>query len=584
MTEYFEVIDRDGAARRGELRLSEAVLTPALADDITVDGGSLWPESQEQPTGRSDALTILPHRTFPQGTDERVMDAFEPPVMDLDAPTAAVVNPQTAEDRGTDAYVLSGGPALVGHARALVESVLTTRRATPDDTALYCPGIATPSNVALLAYLGVDLVDTDRAVLRGTQGRYLTPDGERRLEDIRELPCACSACQAGVEALDREGCVEHNVALLTAELRRVRERIRTDRLRDYVEGQVRHVPWQTAAFRRLDQEWAYLATRTPIFRDAELSATTEDALRRPEVQRFADRVTNRYVDRLSDVPLLLVPCSARKPYSDSRSHSQFQDAADYRAHVVSMTSPIGVVPTELELTYPAQHYDAAVTGAWSETEIAFVADVLEAYLSVTSYPRVIAHVPPEGYREAVERAATAADIDVTFTVEGHPTDDTALAALAEELRDERQIRVSERERATLRAIADYQFGAGAGDELLGNFEMEGRYPKLRAADDEGELLATLVPQYGLLAMTLAGARRWHEREVASRTVQIDSFVPHGSVLAPGVIDADEEILVGDEVIVQGPDAFGVGRATMPGQLMAEATRGIAVDVRHVSER
>jgi archaeosine synthase len=584
MTEYFEIVDRDGAARGGELRLTDPVVTPAVADDFTVDGGSRWPESQEQPAGRADALTILPHRSFPRGTDERVMEAFDSAVVDLEAPTAAVVNPQTAEDRGTDAYVLSGGPALVGHARALVESVITTRRAIPDDVALYCSGVATPANVALLAYLGVDLVDSDRAVVRGTQGRYLTSDGEQRLEDIQELPCPCSACQVGVETFDREGCVEHNVGMLTAELRRVRERIRTGRLRDYVEGQVRHEPWQTAAFRRLDQEWAYLSTRTPIFRDAEFSATTEDALRRPEVQRFAERVTERYVGRLSDVPLLLVPCSARKPYSESRSHSRFQDAADYRAHVVSMTSPIGVVPTELELTYPAQHYDAAVTGAWSETEISFVADVLERYLTATEYPRVIAHVPPEGYREAVERAATAANIDVTFTVDGHPTDESALAALAEELREERQIRVSERERATLRAIADYQFGRGAGDELLGDFEMEGRYPKLRAASNEGELLATLVPQYGLLALTLAGARRWTERAVPSRTVQIGSFVPHGSVLAPGVLDADPDILVGDEVIVQGPDAFGVGRATMPGQLMTEATRGVAVDVRHVSER
>lgn len=584
MTDYFEIIDRDGAARRGELRLSDPVVTPRLADEITVDGGSLWPTNQEQPSGRSDALTILPHRPFPPGTDERVMEAFEPPVMDLDAPTAAVLNAQTAEDRGTDAYVLSGSPALVGHARALVESVIATRRAIPDDTALYCSGVGTPSNVALFAYLGVDLVDTDRAVLRGTQGRYLTPEGERRIEDIQELPCACPACQAGVEGLDREACVEHNVATMTAELRRVRERIRTGRLRDYVEGQVRHEPWQTAAFRRVDQGWAYLARRTPIFRDTDLSATTEDALRRPEVQRFAERVTNRYVGRLSDVPLLLLPCSARKPYSESRSHSQFQDAADYRAHVVSMTSPIGVVPTELELTYPAQHYDTAVTGVWSATEISFVADVLERYLSATAYPRVIAHVPPEGYREAVERAAAAADIEVTFTVDGHPTDEAALATLADELRAERQIRVSERERATLRAIADYQFGRGAGDNLLGNVTMEGRYPKLRAARDDGELLATLVPQYGLLALTLAGARRWEDREVPTRTVSIDAFVPHGSVLAPGILEADEDILVGDEVIVRGPDAFGVGRATMPGQLMADATRGVAVDVRHVTER
>jgi archaeosine synthase len=584
MTTYFEVTDRDGAARRGELRLTEPRLTPTLVDDIVVDGGSRWPSQPEAPDADPESLTILPHRAFPPGTDERVMTAFETPVTDQDTPSAAVVSPETATNLGTDAYVLAGGPALVGHARALVESLLTVRRSIPDDTALYASGVATPANAAVLVYLGVDLLDTDRAVVRGTQGRYLTAEGEWDLDSLGELPCACPACAEGVEDLDRERCVDHNVASLEAELRRIRERIRQGTLREYVESRVRQQPWQTAAFRRLDQEWAYLATRTPIFRDAEFVATTEDALRRPAVQRFADRVTGRYQDRLNDVPLLLVPCSARKPYSESRSHSRFQDAADYRAHVVSMTSPIGVVPTELELTYPAQHYDAAVTGQWSETEIAFVARVLERYLSATEYPRVIAHVPPEGYQEAVRRATSETEIDVTYTVEGHPTDADALEQLAEELRDERQIRVEERERATLRAIADYQFGAGAGDALFGSFELQGRYPKLRAASEGGDLLATLVPQYGLLALTLAGARGWRETEVPTRTVEIDCFVPHGSVLAPGVTEASEEILVGDEVVITGPDAFGIGRATMPGSAMAEATRGVAVDVRHVTER
>ena len=33
MTEYFEVHERDGAARVGELRLRDPVTTPAVADD-----------------------------------------------------------------------------------------------------------------------------------------------------------------------------------------------------------------------------------------------------------------------------------------------------------------------------------------------------------------------------------------------------------------------------------------------------------------------------------------------------------------------------------------------------------------------
>jgi archaeosine synthase len=55
------------------------------------------------------------------------------------------------------------------------------------------------------------------------------------------------------------------------------------------------------------------------------------------------------------------------------------------------------------------------------------------------------------------------------------------------------------------------------------------------------------------------------------------------VLAPGIVDATDSIRVGEEVIVEGPEAFGIGRAEMHGRAMVESTRGEAVDVRHVTD-
>ena len=93
----------------------------------------------------------------------------------------------------------------------------------------------------------------------------------------------------------------------------------------------------------------------------------------------------------------------------------------------------------------------------------------------------------------------------------------------------------------------------------------------------------MVPQYGVLSFTLAGARMWDASDVATKHVKIDQFVPHGNVLAPGVVDADTDIRVGDEVIVDGPQAYAVGRAQMFGAEMIESTRGEAVKIRHVEE-
>jgi archaeosine synthase len=595
MTDYFEVHERDAAARLGELRLAESVTTPALVDDVDADtpgaanpllrdGGSLWGQDQPEPEGDDSAVTVLPYRGLPAGTPDEVADAFAGDDPDVEFPSAAVVSPKTAAGHTSDVTVLSGAPGYVGHAEAFVDAVTTVRDATPTDTALYLPGVATPRNVATLVYAGIDLVDPDRAVIRGTEGRYLTTDEAYFLEDLEELPCACPACQVPREEFDREDCVEHNVNALAAELRRVRRRIRDGRLRDYIEGQARQDNWLTATVRLLDQQYGYVEERTPLIRRAQLSAATEDAIRRVEIQRFAERVTDRYVPRFDDRPLVLVPCSARKPYSDSQSHKQYHDAVHWRAHMVSMTSPIGVVPQELELTYPAQHYDSVVTGEWSANEIEFVSTVLERYLADTDYPEIIAHVPGEGYRDICERVEASLGLDVTYTVTDHPTTADSLANLAAELEGWDTYRKSTREANTIRAVADYQFGAGAGDELFDDIATQGRYPQLRADSADGEQLAALAQQYGVLSLTLAGARRWVESDVPSKTVEIEPFVPHGSVLAPGITDASDDIRVGDDVVIRGDAAFGVGRAQMSGPEMRDSSRGIAVQMRHVEEQ
>ena len=587
MTEYFEVLDRDGAARIGDLRLAESVTTPARLDDVLVDSGSLWNADREAPDGDERELTILPHRSLPAGTRDEVQDAFATDHADTDFPTAAVVASDDPTPQGADAYILSDASGFVGHGGGFKDAIISAKDALPADTALVLSGVATPRNVALLAYAGVDGVDAKLAKVKASQGMYLTSDAELFLADLNELPCSCPACQQPREEFDREDCIDHNVAALDAELRRVRERVRAGRLRDYIEGQARHDNWLTAAFRGFDDEYSYLETRTPVMRTSEIAAATSDTIRRVEIQRFAERVTTRYRNRF-DNPLVLVPCSARKPYSDSQSHGQFHDAIGYRGHTVSMTSPIGVVPPELELTYPAQQYDSVVTGRWSEDEKQFVASVLRRYLQRNDYPRVVAHVPDHGYRDIVERVEADPEIDLDFeyTVEGHPTDTDSLANLAGAVEGELKFSKRERQHNTIKAIADYQFGDNAGDALFGDIEIQttGRYPKLQIRNDDGEQLATMVPQYGLLAMTLAGGDRWLASDAPTKRVDIEGFVPHGSVLAPGVVDASDDIRPGDEVVIDGSAAFAVGRAEMSGPEMVDSTRGVASTVRHVRER
>jgi archaeosine synthase len=337
--------------------------------------------------------------------------------------------------------------------------------------------------------------------------------------------------------------------------------------------------WQVEAVRLLDGT-DYVERRAPVARRTDTATNSAESLDRAEIRRFARRVVERYRAPRDDIAVLL-PCSAGKPYSQSRSHADFRDAINRRAHEVVVTSPLGVVPRGLENVYPAAHYDTPVTGRWTPTEVEFVGDVLSDYLERNDYDRVVAHVEEQGYGDVVERATEGTDVEVDRTVPdgAHPTDDGSLDALREALDGERSAARGEEERAYVRATADYQFGRGAGD-VLDDAYVEGRLPRLRLVRDSDDAhLATLTPGYGTLAVSVEGAR-----ELGAATVEIDDFVPEGSVLAPGVTDADSVIRVGDDVLFEGPSAVGVGRARMHGDEMRRSSRGVAVSVRHSSDR
>ncbi|MFB6284477.1 MAG: archaeosine synthase subunit alpha [Halobacteria archaeon] len=580
MTDYFEVLERDFGARLGKLRLDDGIVTPAvIPDDVLQDYGSLWTGEREQPEGDSSKVTILPHRAMPSGTPKEVVQEKQPRHPETEFPSAAVVSHQEPAADGHDVYILTGVEG--GNSRDLVVAVVNARNRLESDSLLLLPASATPRNVSLLAYLGVDGFDVDNAVVKGKGGVYMTDDLEIDVGELTELPCRCSVCSDSTpEDITREEVARHNVLALEAEVSRVRDKIRNGRLREYVETQVGRARWMTEALRLLDHEYEdYVESRTAVFRRSQFDSNSMESLYRPDIRRFMDRVTERFSAPRNDCAVFL-PCSARKPYSESDSHEEFQSRIRGRAHEVVLTSPVGVVPRELELTYPASHYDTPVTGWWSPTEKELVGEVLESYLEKNRYDRIVAHLPREGYGEIFESVCGKLDLEYEFTAgDLHPRDDDALGNLEEAVSEENQANYDIQDKWIVKGVMDYQFGEGVFDEFfgLGGVRTEGRFPRLRFFDRDGQI-GTLVPGYGSLALTLYGAEKLPVAEV-----EIDDFVPSGSVLAPGVIDADE-IRVGDEVYFEGPSAWGVGRAGMFGREMRESTRGITVDVRHVEEK
>ena len=93
--------------------------------------------------------------------------------------------------------------------------------------------------------------------------------------------------------------------------------------------------------------------------------SSEESLYRPEAVRWRQRM--EMMEPLGDTVVLL-PCSMKKPYSNSKSHQKFRKLTRSFQELI-VTSPFGICPRELENTFPIQSYDVSTTGSWSADEI-----------------------------------------------------------------------------------------------------------------------------------------------------------------------------------------------------------------------
>lgn len=594
MTRYFEVVHRDGAARIGRMLIRDGIETPYIEipddkGDIVINGGNLW--INKGLSGTADSFTVQPYIGLPYHVREELVRIYAPATsVNSDVPSGAVVHPDW-DVKNVDMYIMAGARSIDGDSRALLDSIIKIRDRTKPDTVLYIPGLATPENLSMLIYLGADMVDNVLTTAKAYQDLYLTQDGEYKLSELEYLPCSCDVCShhslkelKEMEPSERYALlVRHNYLKLEEELSRVKLHIKNGMLREYVEKQCRSRPWLTALLRLADAQYTYLEERMPTFRSSELLACSGESMNRVEVRRFAERVRDRY--RTGGDILLIIPCSARKPYSTSQSHMAILRAlGNLRNYVreVVLTSPMGVVPRELELVYPAAHYDVAVTGVWDLEERRWVTSCLRDFIDNNHFRRIIAHV--EG---AYVEVCVQSGRDMIFTSTGRVISDESLKSLVDQVRlavDELAPKPRNFINSQLdifRRMADYEFGLGKGDLLVPDKGIvKGKYPRYVLFDGK-EQLCSIIPEYGSLSITVEGAKRMELEN--DYFVEIADFIPKGSILAPGVTNADDRIRPGDDVFVKGSKAIAVGKAKMSGREMIESGRGIAVELRHVEK-
>lgn len=294
---------------------------------------------------------------------------------------------------------------------------------------------------------------------------------------------------------------------------------------------------------------------------------TEMSLHRPEARRWRERMN--HLEPQGEIVVVL-PCSMRKPYSDSKSHMTFKRATKGFQEVI-LTSPFGICPREMEKTYPIQSYDVSTTGDWSQEEIDVTGKCLKDY--VANKP-VIAHVSG-GYRESCEKYLD----DAVYTCQdGKTTSPESMYNLRSALKTYPKIKDKNKNLKKLRSIARYQFNGRDADKLIPDgSRITGRFN--RRIIHENKIIATLLFETGLYSLNLYGGSILNEMN--RNVVEIDFNLQTNTLFAPGVVDAHRDIIPRDEVvIVKDGDVVGVGKAVLSGKEMEKVAKGVAVRIRH----
>jgi archaeosine synthase len=539
----------------------------AIADSrpAVIDRGSVF-----SPRDGPQGLSIPPDFAVPPSIEHKIPSDREPSLFEVITSADGVAGSEA------EGFVLGGAASLLSEPRMFAELLAKLRTAIGPNRVLYAPGIALPSNLAILTYCGIDVVDSIAVLFEAARGKWLGPDGSQPLNELGRPPCRCAACLSSV---GRDSLIEHNETSLWEEMELVRGCIRSGDLRELAERRAVNDPWNTAVLRHMDlRHYDFQEPHYPVAGKS-IKAYSHASLTRPDIVRFRRRIKERHTRPPSARVLLLLPCSARKPYSLSRSHRLFGEALmscgnPWAVHEVIVTSPLGIVPRELELAYPAAHYDIPVTGDWSLDEAAVVKEDLRHLLANNAYDSIVAHLDIE--KPFVEDAL----VEARFTCNGRATDSTALESLSTALREAVEgiprVRREERHMEDMTVLARFQFGPG-GEDLVRGAELRGRYPDIKIV--RGGVQLAMLTERGLLSLTIDGGRVLSERSILC--IETDDFYPQGSVFAIGVEDASVDIRIGDDVVVRHhDDVRAVGVAQMSSREMIESERGVAVAVRH----
>ena len=453
-----------------------------------------------------------------------------------------------------DFLILRRSADLILRPRKFLRVLAEGRKLYGYSRLLYCPAIGDPYLIPVLAYAGVHVFDDLFVMEESKKGVLYTPLGKLRSDRIS---------------------YDENMQYVGMLMQALRTSILNGTLRDLVEKYTMSAK-AVEILRIVDEEYSMEEEKVFPVRTPFVYANSLQSLNRPDLVRYREKISREYVRPSGLEYALLIPCSARKPYSSSASHRRLINTLGSlrnNLHEIIVTSPVGLVPRELENSYPPRFYDIPVIGKWFEEEKTMILEMLGSYFARNNYKKVIAYIGDD--LKFIESALPPG----SEVIHGKLTDESGLKQLEMTLRD---VKTSSRLDARSRLLMDmisqaaFQFGSWIVP-YLENSRITMSYNQ-QMISVNGKVLLVYNDSLGKFTITKAMGELFLKE--GRYVVSIDDFKPTANVYPVGITGVTEDIRPEDEVVIAHRDSVrGVGIARMPVLAMKTLKKGVAVKVR-----
>ncbi len=455
--------------------------------------------------------------------------------------------------------------------RGILKTIVKIKQDLDNNLAIMASGRVIPKFYPILVYLGIDIIDCSYLLYLSSKNFYDTIEYMLPIYRLKELPCSCVVCRKKLKMLlEKKNSQEkidllctHNLITAKTYINKIIQYLNFEDYRAFVEKTSLDDTNIISLLKVIDKEYFnYLKNETPIMQKVKkVNCLGPSSYYRPDFQLFRERVVERFEPEPGTRLIILLPCSATKPYSESPSHKRFlrvlrkfREFPSFQEIII--TSPLGAIPRQLENIYPVNSYDISVTGEWDDTELQVASNMFQDLIA--KYDKDIPIISHLGKDDAKVAVWAELELYVNLIHTGHKniTSEIALKALEEAIKriiDNEDFKIEVDKGITdswsrkFRKILDYQYGIGSGEKVIPNgvkIRRNRENTQLQLIEPNAKInLGSLRFNTGQIALSLKGAERFAPFDKLSKYLVFDGEKIGGNTLfRPGVIEYSPDLL------------------------------------------